>query len=254
MSLFNSFVLKVHRGETPFFRFLHVIAKSILSFCPPRIPRFLKPLVRLFYEFHYFVINAWRWLIHNFYANPLFQSRCTTVGRNLRLGAIPYVSGHLDIHIGDDVQFNGQVDILCGRFLDHPRLIVGNRCTVGGNTLITANQEVILEDDVIVSYDCRISDSDGHPRQADLRAQKAPLHPRDIRPVRIGRYAWIGNGSHVMKGVTIGEGAIIGANSVVISDIPPYCLALGNPAEVYFRNVGKKKSQPAQRTSVAPQE
>jgi serine acetyltransferase len=41
-----------------------------------------------------------------------------------------------------------------------------------------------------------------------------------------------------MKGVTIGEGAIVGANSVVISNIPPYSLAMGNPAEVLFRNFG----------------
>jgi acetyltransferase-like isoleucine patch superfamily enzyme len=42
-----------------------------------------------------------------------------------------------------------------------------------------------------------------------------------------------------MKGVTIGQGAVIGANSVAISDVPPYCLAMGNPAEVYFRNHGR---------------
>jgi acetyltransferase-like isoleucine patch superfamily enzyme len=49
-----------------------------------------------------------------------------------------------------------------------------------------------------------------------------------------------------MKGVTIGEGAIIGANSVVISDIPPHSIAMGNPAEVYFRNTPKSTvaSQP----------
>jgi acetyltransferase-like isoleucine patch superfamily enzyme len=72
-----------------------------------------------------------------------------------------------------------------------------------------------------------------------LRAQNAPIHPRDIRPVRICKYAWIGNGSYIMKGVTIGEGAVIGANSVVISDVPPYSLALGNPAEVFMRNYGR---------------
>lgn len=51
-----------------------------------------------------------------------------------------------------------------------------------------------------------------------------------------------------MKGVTIGEGAIIGANSVVISDIPPYCIAMGNPAEVYFRNINRKTRARAART------
>ena len=52
-----------------------------------------------------------------------------------------------------------------------------------------------------------------------------------------------------MKGVTIGEGAIIGANSVVISNIPAYALALGNPAEVLIKNFGipstMKKRPPA---------
>jgi serine acetyltransferase len=42
-----------------------------------------------------------------------------------------------------------------------------------------------------------------------------------------------------MKGVTIGEGAVIGANSVVISDVPDYALALGNPAQVLIRGFGK---------------
>ena len=84
----------------------------------------------------------------------------------------------------------------------------------------------------------------GHPKQADLRAQDQQPRPEDVRPVRICRNAWIGNGSHIMKGVTIGEGAIVGANSVVISDIPPYSLAMGNPAEVLIRNYGKPSKRP----------
>ena len=116
---------------------------------------------------------------------------------------------------------------------------MGDRAELGWNVSITVSREVIIEEDARVSFDCRISDSDGHPRQADLRAQHAPPDLTDIRPVRICRFAWVGNGTHVMKGVTIGEGAVIGANSVVVSDIPPYCLAMGNPAEVYFRNYGR---------------
>jgi serine acetyltransferase len=47
-----------------------------------------------------------------------------------------------------------------------------------------------------------------------------------------------------MKGVTIGEGAIVGSNSVVITNIPPYSLAMGNPAEVLFRNYGLPSTSP----------
>jgi acetyltransferase-like isoleucine patch superfamily enzyme len=114
------------------------------------------------------------------------------------------------------------------------------------------NKEVVIEENVRIPHDVRISDSDGHPREADLRRANLPPAAKDIRPVRICRDAWIGNGSHIMKGVTIGEGAIIGANSVVISDIPAFSLALGNPAEVYFKNYGKPSTAYKKKLAAAP--
>lgn len=56
--------------------------------------------------------------------------------------------------------------------------------------------------------------------------------PFSIEDVHIGRRAHIGMGSIIMPGVTIGDGAIIGAGSLVTKDIPPYSLAVGNPAKV----------------------
>jgi acetyltransferase-like isoleucine patch superfamily enzyme len=193
----------------------------------------------------------WRLACSYFVWQPLFRSRCVSVGKGLQLAALPFISGHAEIVVGDDVEFTGKVDILSGRFLDRPRVVIGDRTGLGGGTLISVNQQVVIEEDVLIAQGCRISDNDGHPKAADLRARHAPLSPRDIRPVRICRSAWIGRESHIMKGVTIGEGAIIGANSTVICDIPPYSLAMGNPAEVYFRNIGRPA---AQRTSTAPQE
>ena len=130
-----------------------------------------------------------------------------------------------------------------GRFLDQPRLQIGDRTVIGGGTVISVNREVVIEEDVMISTNCRIADNDGHPREADRRARHAPLSARDIRPVRIRRYAWIGNGAQIMKGVTVGEGAIIGANSVVISNIPDYSIAMGNPAAVILRNAGRPRDQ-----------
>jgi acetyltransferase-like isoleucine patch superfamily enzyme len=61
--------------------------------------------------------------------------------------------------------------------------------------------------------------------------------------VRIGRHAWLGQNSFILKGVTIGEGAVVGVNSVVMTDVPPYCVALGNPAKVIFKGLSKPASQ-----------
>ena len=235
-------------GESPFFRLLRSVVRVITTPSAPRIPGFLKPPLRVLYEAHFGVIIVARLLITLFYRHPLFQARCASVGRRLTLGGLPFVTGHAEIHIGDDVELGGRVSILSGNQLERPRLIVGNRVKINWNTAVTVSREVVIEDDVLISFDCRITDTDGHPRQADLRARNAPVDAADIRPVRICRYAWIGNGTHIMKGVTVGEGAVIGANSVVISDVPPYSLAMGNPAEVYFRNFGrptKTKAQPA---------
>lgn len=131
-------------------------------------------------------------------------------------------------------------------------MIIKDRAQIGWGVSLAVNKEVIVEEDAIISFNCRISGTDGHRREADLRAQTAPVDLRDIRPVRICRYAWIGNGCHIMKGVTIGEGAVIGANSVVISDIPPYSLAMGNPAEVYFRNYGRPSGKAASSSGSRP--
>ena len=135
----------------------------------------------------------------------------------------------------------GGLNVFSGASLELPQFIVKDHAELGRNLVVSVSQEVVIEEYARVSYDCRISDNDGHPREADLRAATKPVHLRDIRPVRVGRYAWVGSGMHIMKGVTIGEGAILGTNSAVITDIP-YWLALGNPAEVYFRNVGPRRS------------
>jgi acetyltransferase-like isoleucine patch superfamily enzyme len=74
-----------------------------------------------------------------------------------------------------------------------------------------------------------------------LIAFKTLLIARDrsgvTRPIHIGDRCFIGGGSTVMPGVSIGDGTIIGSGSVVFADIPPRCIAVGNPARVIRRNI-----------------
>jgi acetyltransferase-like isoleucine patch superfamily enzyme len=126
------------------------------------------------------------------------------------------------------------------------------RETFGDGTLRVA-ADVYIGDDVIVSccdrieigeltllgHGVQIFDNDSHPLDADARAADWRAirsgGARDAEaighaPVRIGRQAWIGLGSIVMKGVTVGDGAVIAAGSVVTADVPPGALVGGNPA------------------------
>lgn len=67
-----------------------------------------------------------------------------------------------------------------------------------------------------------------HPLEPDLR--RAGLEY--ARPIRIGNNVWIGGGAIVLPGVTIGDDSVIGAGSVVVRDVPPASVAVGNPARI----------------------
>jgi acetyltransferase-like isoleucine patch superfamily enzyme len=238
MAVFEQIGLKIRRGEGWFFRTVRRVLKTMLHSNLP-VPAFLRPFYRGLYHLHFVVIYAFRWTINYFYCEPAFRSRCTSVGRNLHLWMMPDVTGHAEIYIGNDVNIFGHVGIVSGRVIEKPRLIIKDRADLGHQVSIGVNKEVIIEEDVNIASYVRILDSDAHPRDAELRAADLPPSPDEIRPVRICRRAWIGQGSFIMKGVTVGEGAVIGANSVVLTDIPPFSVAIGNPARVVIKDVRK---------------
>lgn len=80
-----------------------------------------------------------------------------------------------------------------------------------------------------------------------MAARRNYLPPPILRPltskgkVTIGRNVWIGDKATILPGITIGDGAIIGANAVVTHDVPPLSVAVGNPARIIEKT--KKNEQ-----------
>ncbi len=103
------------------------------------------------------------------------------------------------------------------------RLDIGHGTYLNRNTLVVCHREITIGRDCMISWDVVILDSDEHERPGINGASA---------PVRIGDRVWIGCRTIVLKGVTIGDGAVIGAGSVVTRDIPAYSLAVGQPARV----------------------
>lgn len=65
---------------------------------------------------------------------------------------------------------------------------------------------------------------------------RADVVPTSFKPIRIGNDVYVGHGAMIMPGVTVGDGAVVAANAVVTSDVPPYGIVAGNPARlVRFR-------------------
>lgn len=126
----------------------------------------------------------------------------------------------------------------------HGRVSVGDYALVNGARII-CDSELVIEDYVLISWNVVLMDSYRVPFDPDARREitrhlaETPKRRIDssvsARPVRIGRAAWIGFDSCVLPGVTIGEGAVVGARSVVASDVAPFTIVGGNPARVVRR-------------------
>lgn len=117
---------------------------------------------------------------------------------------------------------------------------IADNVLVGNDSLLAAAQSIIVEQDVLISYRCIITDADNHSLRYSERKNDLQdwIHNRHdwsrvkIAPVRICKGAWIGAASIIMKGVTVGEGAVVGMGSVVTKDVAPYTIVAGNPARV----------------------
>jgi len=124
---------------------------------------------------------------------------------------------------------------------DRPQaeITIGNRCFLGKSTIVAASS-VTIGDDVMLSWGVTITDHDSHSLDFDKRANDVTewRHGRKcwdhvaVSPVTIQNKAWIGFGATILKGITIGEGAIVGAQAVVTRDVPPWSIVGGNPAKL----------------------
>lgn len=101
------------------------------------------------------------------------------------------------------------------------QLHIGNGTYLNRNSVIVCEKEVVIGKDCRIAWDVIIMDSDLHPTNTDSMVEKEVI---------IQDRVWIGCRSIILKGVTIGEGAIVAAGSVVTTDIPPKTVWGGVPA------------------------
>ena len=111
-------------------------------------------------------------------------------------------------------------------------LEIGNNVGISGST-INATTRVYIGDNVLIGSGCLITDTDSHPLSPVDREKK--IDPKS-KPISIERNVFIGARSIILKGVTIGEGSVVGAGSVVSKNIPPYSIIAGNPAQIVKLN------------------
>lgn len=122
------------------------------------------------------------------------------------------------------------------------KLHIGKNCSFRRGTTINCKQKVIIGNNVFTARNVFISDNNNHPTSPAQRLSMTNTEPGspewkfsrkevDANPVIIEDNVWIGKDSFILKGVNIGEGSIIAANSVVTKDVKKNTIIGGNPAK-----------------------
>jgi maltose O-acetyltransferase len=117
---------------------------------------------------------------------------------------------------------SANVQLHC-RFLHAPGVVIGARSVINFGSLLDGRRFPIqIGDDVSIGPEAAILTLGHDPRSPEFADRGGP--------VSIGDHAWIGFRAIVLPGVTIGEGAVVGAGAVVSRDVPPFMIVAGNPA------------------------
>lgn len=162
----------------------------------------------------------------------------------LATGSGTEIKGRIDIRkIGGEIKI-GNDSLIEGIIVtetEYARINIGNNVYIGGGTIIDSVCNITIEDDALISYQCLIQDSDNHSTSYSLRKNDTAdwknngYHNWEITPkksVKISKGAWLGARVIILKGVTIGEGAVVAAGSVVTKNVPDWTIVGGNPAKV----------------------
>jgi acetyltransferase-like isoleucine patch superfamily enzyme len=138
------------------------------------------------------------------------------------------INSEINVNGGFSVYYGG--DIICFK---NSKLTLGSGF-FNSNVKLRCTNSITIGNNVAISHDVTIMDSDAH--NIDYEGYQM------TKPVIIGDNVWIGSRAMILKGVKVGDGAIIAAGAIVTKDVPANSIVAGSPAKVIKENInwGKK--------------
>jgi acetyltransferase-like isoleucine patch superfamily enzyme len=143
------------------------------------------------------------------------------------------------IHIGSHTMFGPGIALSAGmvpgqQCVSNQVVRIGDRCLIGRGSGIVGHLSIEIGDDVWTGHHVYITDQNHGYEDLDLPISKQVMPER---PVRIGDGSWLGHGTIVLPGSTIGRHVVVAAGSVVTGDLPDFSVCAGVPARVLRRHV-----------------
>ncbi len=151
--------------------------------------------------------------------------KCNSLGEQPNCRSLPWIENEGILTIGN--HFDIWSHLSRSQLVVGPSglLKIGNRVFINVGTTISAYSQVVIGNNVLIGNDVAIYDSDFH----GLEQRDCPAPPA---PVTIEDNVWIATRAIILKGVTLGQGSVVAAGSVVTRSVPPYTLVGGVPARV----------------------
>lgn len=225
----DDLVAGARRGEGPL-KHARAAWRLLLDF---RLP-VVRPVAAVFWAERDLRGRLWPLVAKVLYREPLLRYRAEHVGRRLAMdGALPWITGNGKIWIGDDVTLGGTNSWVVGfKVSNDAQLVIEDHVNIGYQNTISVAKSVRIGAHTMLASRVQIYDNISHPLSPERRLRHESFSLDEASPVVIGRNCWIGNGAIIMRGVTIGENSVVGAGSIVTTDVPPNTLAAGVPARV----------------------
>nr|WP_208610045.1 acyltransferase [Flavobacterium defluvii] len=170
-----------------------------------------------------------------------FNNDNALIGENTRIfneaGIHNNLGDRTKIVLGNNCDIRGELLI----FGHGGEIIIGDYSFIGERTKIWSAKKISIGNRVLISHNVNIHDNNSHPLDSKLRHEdfkyitafglkkESDLNEKEII---IEDDVWIGFNSTIMKGVKIGKGAIIAANTIITKDVPEYAVCAGNPMQI----------------------
>lgn len=183
---------------------------------------------QIFYKFFYYLrlyLCSW--------CNYLNLSLIWSIGKGLKTEGkifVPAVKGI--VKIGNNVWLGHGVKIGATK---GAKIIIGNNVSINQGSFVVALKRISIGDNCRIGEYVSIRDNDHSWRDPTKLIREQGY---DIKEVSIGNDVWIGRGAAIMKGIKIGDGAVVAANAVVTKNVEPFMVVAGVPA----REISKRKA------------